>query len=171
VECDCVNRRLQLFSTADCSDHLKQLGFSVRRVGRAVEAEREVQDAGRGAGRLRRRPAEGRRMLGYLLLALELALLALATYTGRRRILKALNSSPKEENLDGTADVDEQILNYLRARGGLAYQGDIVKDLYLPKSTVHKAVRRLAERGLVEVRRQGRINIVALRGPAQQQPS
>jgi uncharacterized membrane protein len=110
-------------------------------------------------------------MLGYLLLALELALLALATYTGRRRILKALNSSPKEENLDGTADVDGQILNYLRARGGLAYQGDIAKDLYLPKSTVHKAVRRLAERGLVEVRRQGRINIVALRGPAQQQPS
>ncbi|AEA13268.1 hypothetical protein TUZN_1808 [Thermoproteus uzoniensis 768-20] len=40
VECDCVNRRLQLFSTADCRDYLKQLGFSVRAVGMGIEAER-----------------------------------------------------------------------------------------------------------------------------------
>lgn len=43
VECDCVNKRLQLFSTADCSDHLRQLGFSVRRVGTGIEAEREFK--------------------------------------------------------------------------------------------------------------------------------
>ncbi|AEA13269.1 transcriptional regulator, TrmB [Thermoproteus uzoniensis 768-20] len=110
-------------------------------------------------------------MLGYLLLALELALLVFAMYTGRRRVLKALNNSSNGEDVEGPADVDEQIIKYLRSRGGLAYQGDIVKDLDLPKSTVHKAIRRLAERGLVEVRRQGRINIVTLREPAQQQPS
>ncbi len=102
-------------------------------------------------------------MLGYLLLALELALLVLTAYTGRRRIVKALSNSTTRGGQDEAYDVDAQILKYLRDRGGMAYQGDIVRDLDLPKSTVHKAIRRLSERGLVEVRRQGRINVVTLK--------
>lgn len=101
-------------------------------------------------------------MLGYLLLLLEIAVLALSAYAGRRRILRALRDSARG-GFDEAYDVDSQVLQYLRGRGGVAYQGDIVRDLELPKSTVHKALRRLAERGLVEIKRQGKANIVTLK--------
>ncbi|MEZ0249229.1 MAG: MarR family transcriptional regulator [Thermoproteus sp.] len=102
-------------------------------------------------------------MLSYVLLALELAVLVFAAYTGRKRIVKALNSPNAHDEDEDVGDIDAQILKYLKSRGGFAYQGDIVRDLELPKSTVHKAVRRLAERGLVEIKRQGRINVVSLK--------
>lgn len=101
-------------------------------------------------------------MLSYLLLLLELAALAISAYIGRRRILRALRNSTRSD-FDEAYDVDTQILHYLRGRGGVAYQVDIVKDLELPKSTVHKALKRLAEKGLVEIRRQGKANMVTLK--------
>ncbi|GBC75273.1 hypothetical protein HRbin06_00590 [archaeon HR06] len=50
---------------------------------------------------------------------------------------------------------DERILQYLRERGE-AYEGDIVKDLNLPKSSVWRAVRRLSEANLVKIEVEGR---------------
>lgn len=102
-------------------------------------------------------------MLSYLLLVGELALLFLMAYTGRRRIKKALNSA-KDDVIPAPGDVDAQILSFLKSQGGLAYQSDIAKVLGLPKSTVHKALRRLEEQGAVEIRRQGRANLVVVKG-------
>lgn len=97
-----------------------------------------------------------------LLLIVELALLAAAAYTGRRRIAKMLEAKGDPGGVV-PSDVDSHILLFLRSQGGLAYQSDITKALGLPKSTVHKALRRLEEQGLVEIRRQGRVNLVVLR--------
>lgn len=108
-------------------------------------------------------------MLSYLLFTLQLAILIWAILTGRKRIFKVLKNAQTQEE-ESPFDVDGQILQYIRERGGMAYQSDIVRDLGLPKSTVHKAVRRLAERGLVEVRRQGRSNLIFSR-EAGQRPS
>ncbi|MFB6490266.1 MAG: helix-turn-helix transcriptional regulator [Thermoproteus sp. AZ2] len=100
-------------------------------------------------------------MLTQLLLIVELALLAAAAYTGRRRIARLLEV--REDPGAVPSDVDSHILLFLRSQGGLAYQSDITKALGLPKSTAHKALRRLEEQGLVEIKRQGRVNLVVLR--------
>jgi uncharacterized membrane protein len=38
-----------------------------------------------------------------------------------------------------------------------------MKELGLPKSTVHKSLRRLSEAGYVEIQKRGRFNVVILR--------
>lgn len=104
-------------------------------------------------------------MLAEALLALQLAALAVAAWTGRSAIRRLMaeargHGSPPSPDL---SEVDAQILRYIEGKGGAAYQSEIVRDLSLPKSTVHKALRRLAEGGYVEVVRQGRVNLVLLR--------
>lgn len=60
--------------------------------------------------------------------------------------------------------IDAKIVNYLRERGGSAYQSEIGRDLKLPKSTLHRAVTRLETMGVVRVRKMGRRNLVELSG-------
>lgn len=97
-------------------------------------------------------------MIGLVLLLSSLVLLILTIYAGKRRIASAVN---RAEDVDAStqADVDSQILNLLRDRG-VVYQSEIVRVLNLPKSTVHKALRRLSEEGYIEIKRRGRYNLV-----------
>jgi len=71
----------------------------------------------------------------------------------------------EESELDrDLPSIDAKIINYLRERGGLAYQSEIGRDLRLPKSTLHRAVMRLETMGVVRVRKMGRRNLVELTG-------
>ncbi|ACB39154.1 helix-turn-helix transcriptional regulator [Pyrobaculum neutrophilum] len=60
-------------------------------------------------------------------------------------------------------DVDRRILEYVRQSGG-AYEADIARDLGIPRTTVFRAVRRLAERGLVSLEKRDGRNWVAPAG-------
>ncbi|MEM1597183.1 MAG: helix-turn-helix domain-containing protein [Pyrobaculum sp.] len=108
-------------------------------------------------------------MLGVVLLVIQVAVVLFAAYTGRRRLKKLINNAqnntevePVEEDLP---DVDKAILKLLAERQGVVYQSEIIKELGLPKSTVHKALRRLSEGGYVEIQKRGRLNVVILKKP------
>lgn len=57
-------------------------------------------------------------------------------------------------------DVDRQIFEYVKKTGG-AYEADIARDLGIPRTTVFRAVRRLAEQGLVVLEKRNGRNWVA----------
>ena len=108
-------------------------------------------------------------MLALLLLLAQVAALALAAYAGRARlkrlIAEAQNGAvpdPKDA-ADDLHEVDKAILKLLAERQGVVYQSEIIKELGLPKSTVHKSLRRLSEAGYVEIQKRGRFNLVVLK--------
>jgi len=108
-------------------------------------------------------------MLALILLVAQIAVVAFAVYTGRRR-LKAMindaqNSHTDELVKEDLPEVDKSILKLLAERQGVVYQSEIMKVLGLPKSTVHKALRRLSEAGYVEIQKRGRLNVVVLKRP------
>jgi len=109
-------------------------------------------------------------MLIIILLLAQLAVLALAAYAGRvklkRLIAEAQNGAipePGDVAADDLHEVDRAILKLLTERQGVVYQSEIMKELGLPKSTVHKSLRRLSEAGYVEIQKRGRFNVVILR--------
>ena len=51
-----------------------------------------------------------------------------------------------------------KIIKFLLNKGGEAYQVEIYKTLNLPKSSTSRILRRLAERGLIEIERRGKYN-------------
>jgi uncharacterized membrane protein len=109
-------------------------------------------------------------MLIIILLLAQLAVLALAAYAGRVKLKKLIaeaQSGAMPELGDVAADdlheVDRAILKLLTERQGVLYQSEIMKELGLPKSTVHKSLRRLSEAGYVEIQKRGRFNVVILR--------
>ncbi len=64
------------------------------------------------------------------------------------------------------SEVDYKLIRYLRSRGGVALQRDIVRDLNLPKTTVHRHLRKLERYGIVEIRKVGNLNQVRLTSSA-----
>jgi uncharacterized membrane protein len=109
-------------------------------------------------------------MLALLLLLAQVAALAVAAYAGRARlkrlIAEAQNGAvpdPKDAAADDLHEVDKAILKLLAERQGVVYQSEIIKELGLPKSTVHKSLRRLSEAGYVEIQKRGRFNLVVLK--------
>jgi uncharacterized membrane protein len=109
-------------------------------------------------------------MLIIILLLAQLAVLALAAYAGRVKLKKliaeAQNGAMPELGdvaADDLHEVDKAILKLLTERQGVLYQSEIMKELGLPKSTVHKSLRRLSEAGYVEIQKRGRFNVVILR--------
>ncbi len=100
-----------------------------------------------------------------ILLALQLAVLVIAMYLGRGRLKKLMNNTQKTAEIDSSDmhDVDKAILKFIEDRQGMVYQSEIVKEMGLPKSTVHKALRRLAEGGYVEMQKRGRFNVIILK--------
>ncbi|AAL62914.1 helix-turn-helix transcriptional regulator [Pyrobaculum aerophilum] len=110
-------------------------------------------------------------MLEAVLFFLQVSALALAAYAGRARLKRLLNeaqngNSPAVEEVgDDLPEVDKSILKLLAERQGVVYQSEITKELGLPKSTVHKALRRLSEGGYVEIQKRGRFNVVILKRP------
>jgi len=109
-------------------------------------------------------------MLAVFLLAIQLAVLAFAAYAGnvklKRLIAEAQNGyvpNPGEVAAEDLHEVDKAILKLLIQRQGVVYQSEIIKELGLPKSTVHKSLRRLSEAGYVEIQKRGRFNVVILK--------
>ncbi len=72
----------------------------------------------------------------------------------------------------GTADylkegsLEYKILRELERRGGMAKQADIIRAVQAPRTTVWRKIRRLEEKGFVEVRREGEATLVMLRANA-----
>jgi uncharacterized membrane protein len=102
-------------------------------------------------------------MLALLLLLAQVAALAVAAYAGRARLKRLIAEAqdgavpdPKDAAADDLHEVDKAILK-------LVYQSEIIKELGLPKSTVHKSLRRLSEAGYVEIQKRGRFNLVVLK--------
>jgi len=58
--------------------------------------------------------------------------------------------------------VDRLIIEELRARGGYAFQSELIKALDLPKTTVWRHLKKLEEEGLVEIRKVRGMNRVKL---------
>ncbi|ABO09485.1 helix-turn-helix transcriptional regulator [Pyrobaculum calidifontis] len=107
-------------------------------------------------------------MLALILLVAQIAVVAFAVYTGRRRLKAMINDAQNHtEELvkEDLPEVDKSILKLLAERQGVVYQSEIMKVLGLPKSTVHKALRRLSEAGYVEIQKRGRLNVVVLKRP------
>lgn len=55
-----------------------------------------------------------------------------------------------------------KIIKFLFDKGGEAYQVEIYKTLNLPKSSTSRILRRLAEKGFIEIERRGKYNYVRL---------
>lgn len=104
-------------------------------------------------------------MLAAAILIVQLLALILAAYAGREKIKKLMNNREEEVAVEtgDMSEVDRTILKFLEARQGVVYQSEIIKELGLPKSTVHKALRRLAEAGYVEIEKRGKFNVVILK--------
>ncbi len=109
-------------------------------------------------------------MLELVLLVVQISALAVATYAGRARLRKLLNEAQNgnaatqvDELRDDLPELDRSILKLLAERQGVMYQSEIMKELGLPKSTLHKALRRLSEGGYVEIQKRGRFNVVILK--------
>ncbi|ACB40855.1 helix-turn-helix transcriptional regulator [Pyrobaculum neutrophilum] len=107
-------------------------------------------------------------MLTAVLLVAQIAALLIAIYAGRSKLRRLINGAqnaapPAEPLADDLPDIDRAILRLLEERQGVVYQSEIVKELGLPKSTVHKALRRLSEAGYVEIQKRGRLNLVVLK--------
>lgn len=104
-----------------------------------------------------------------IILLIQVAVLVAAAYAGRSKLKRLVNDAKNEVEthesvvLDDMSEIDKSILTLLRERQGVAYQSEIIKELGLPKSTVHKALRRLSEAGYVEIQKRGRFNVVVLK--------
>ncbi len=61
------------------------------------------------------------------------------------------------------SEVDREIINFLKKRGGRAFQHEIGRELEIPKTTLWRHIMRLSEKGLVEVRKEGKYNLIILK--------
>ncbi len=59
--------------------------------------------------------------------------------------------------------LEYEILRELEKRGGVAKQADLIKAVQAPRTTVWRKIRRLEEKGFVEVRREGEATLVMLK--------
>ncbi len=62
--------------------------------------------------------------------------------------------------LDST---DKKIIQYLREKGGEAYQSEIRYALKIPKATLSRRIAKLARLGIIEVVREGKLNKIILK--------
>ncbi len=59
--------------------------------------------------------------------------------------------------------LEYEIIKELERRGGKAKQADIIKAVQAPRTTVWRKIRRLEERGILEVKREGEVTVVRMR--------
>ena len=59
-------------------------------------------------------------------------------------------------------EVDIEIIKFLKSKGGKALQKEIVTSLGLPKTTVHRHLKKLQKYGIIEIKRLGATNVVRL---------
>ena len=60
-------------------------------------------------------------------------------------------------------DDDKEIINFLSANGGQAYESELRKKFLLPRTTMWRAVKRLERHGIVEIVKKDLQNIVKLK--------
>jgi len=63
----------------------------------------------------------------------------------------------------GLSDYELSVIRYIESRGGSAFEGDISRDLGIPRTTVWRIVRRLEGLGVVEVRKVEGKNLVIIK--------
>ncbi len=107
-------------------------------------------------------------MMEYVISLVQISLLVVAISYSRSRVKRGIATAingevaKRPETLDKLDSLEREIVEYLANNGGVAYQGEIGRALGIPKSTLHRAIARMAERGIVTVKRQGRYNLIAL---------
>nr|AIF23161.1 putative membrane-associated protein [uncultured marine thaumarchaeote SAT1000_13_B06] len=60
-------------------------------------------------------------------------------------------------------DDDKEIINFLSANGGQAYESELRKKFLLPRTTMWRAVKRLERQGIIEIVKKDLQNIVKLK--------
>jgi len=60
-------------------------------------------------------------------------------------------------------DDDKEIINFLSANGGKAYESELRKKFLLPRTTMWRAVKRLERYGIIEIEKKELQNIVKLK--------
>ncbi len=60
-------------------------------------------------------------------------------------------------------DDDKEIINFLSANGGKAYESELRKKFLLPRTTMWRAVKRLERHGIIEIMKKDLQNIVKLK--------
>jgi len=58
--------------------------------------------------------------------------------------------------------LDNQILDFIKKKGGTVKESEIRESLVLPKTTAWRAIKRLERQGLVKVEKKGKENYVTL---------
>ncbi len=135
------------------------MGGSVNTGGAAVETSRYTSlrgssEAASSAGNPQREYQIDRSLLPLIIAAVALAS-AVSVVILRSR--GKLTGDLKEGSLE------YEILRELERRGGVAKQADLIRAVQAPRTTVWRKIRRLEEKGFVEVRREGEATIVMLR--------
>jgi len=77
----------------------------------------------------------------------------LESYVPRRTISESITE-------DYLSTDELKVLSLVMSRRGEVYQAEIARELNVPKSTVSRIIRRLQDRGLIIVRRIGRLNYI-----------
>lgn len=107
-----------------------------------------------------------------ILIALDLIVLAGIVISTRKRIESLQSSTQNVVGNDVQGDeLEMKIIELLVERGGSMYQSEVRNILGLPKSTLHKVLNRMAQKGLIEIRKEGRFNVVTLKVSLEDNPS
>lgn len=109
--------------------------------------------------------------VAYIIAGLALAaLISTALYFAKRKSqgrspwVQALHEeSPESEMVQpGLNEVDNQIIETLRNFGGELYQSDLQRLLGIPKTTLWRHIRKLADMGIIDITKEGRANKIKL---------
>ncbi len=87
--------------------------------------------------------------------------LAYFLYDANRKYV-AMSSPTSEVRLPSFTDDELMVMKYLLENDGQALQASIGKDLNIPKASLSRMVKRLAENGLLAVEKRGRYNYVLI---------
>jgi len=101
------------------------------------------------------RPQSYINYLWIIMLAVSITIALVLTIT-------LLRKQRGEDLLRVLTEVDIEILKFLKTKGGKALQKEIVASLNLPKTTVHRHLKKLQKYGVIEIERLGTTNLVKL---------
>ncbi|KAF6243387.1 hypothetical protein C6988_03855 [Nitrosopumilus sp. b1] len=59
-------------------------------------------------------------------------------------------------------ECDRKIISFIYANGGQVYEKDIRNQLDEPRTTVWRTIKRLEEKGIITVRKEGNQNVIVL---------
>ena len=78
-------------------------------------------------------------------------------------ILQHLDSETIFQAKPDLRDDDKEIIDFLSANGGQAYESELRKKFLLPRTTMWRAVKRLERHGIIEIEKKDLQNIVKLK--------